>query len=420
MPQTACQKIIARAAGLESVEPGEYVTIVPDYTVCQEISWAARKAILEKAGLTELAQPDRTVMVVDHTTAAGMGTGYQQAHKEMGEFARSQGARFFGPGSGLRHNVMTENGYAAPGALILSDEPNIATVGAVGALNFSVSSEVVVTQVFRSNWISVPRQIRFRLEGRLRPGVMARDLVQRIIRDYAQDDTLSQSCVEYAGPGVAELSMDERQSILACTYHAGADTALMPVDDTTRAWMRGRGMSWQEETATSDPDAPYEYEAAYDLSDVTPMVTVPPELHGATPVEEVAGRRIDQAALGSCANGRLEDLHAAARVVAGKQVAPGVVFYVTPGSREIYRRASEDGTLARLVASGATILAPGCTTCWGYEGKLNAGEVQISTHQMNYHGRNGHRDSLSYLASPYTVAASALAGEIADPRPHLG
>ena len=420
MNQTACQKIIARAAGRDRVEPGEYVTVTPDYTVCQEISWAARKAILERAGLSKLARPERTVMVVDHTTSAGMGTGYQRAHKEMGDFARAEGAHFFGPGSGLRHNVMIENGYASPGALILSDEPNIATVGAVGALNFSVSSEVVVTQVFASNWISVPRQIRFRLKGRLAPGVMARDLVQRIIRDYAQTDTLTQACIEYAGPGISELSMDERQSILACTYHAGADTALMPVDDATRAWLRGRMEDWNEDAATSDADAEYAYEVEYDLDQVTPMVTVPPELHGAVPVEEVAGSQIHQAALSSCANGRLEDLHAAARVVAGRQVAPGVVFYVTPGSREIYRRASEDGTLATLVEAGATVLSPGCSTCWGYEGKLNAGEVQISTHQMNYHGRNGSRDSFSYLASPYTVAASAIAGTIADPRAAAG
>ncbi|MBF9033255.1 hypothetical protein HKCCE2091_03305 [Rhodobacterales bacterium HKCCE2091] len=419
MGQTAALKIIAKAAGRDRVEPGEYVDVTPDYTVCQELSWATRKAILQKAGLDTLARPDRTVMVVDHTTSAGMGTAYYQAHREMKDFAAEQGAHFHGAGAGLRHQVMIENGYARPGALILSDEPNIASVGAVGALNFSVSTEVVVTQVFRSNWISVPRQVRMRLDGAFQPGVMARDLAQTIIRDFAETDTLTQSCIEYSGPGVASMSVDERQSLLACSYHSGADTAIMPVDAVALDWMKGRLPEDEIAPLHTDPAAVFDFETAYDLAGIEPMVTVPPELHLARPVAEVAGKRVDQAAIGSCANSRLSDLHAAARLLRGRRIAPHVVFYVTPGSREIYARAADDGTLAALTEAGAVILAPGCTTCWGYEGYLNPGEVQISTHQMNYRGRNGSRESLSYLASPMTVTASAIAGEIADPRAYL-
>jgi 3-isopropylmalate/(R)-2-methylmalate dehydratase large subunit len=419
MGQTACQKIIARAAGCEAVEPGQYVIVSPDFTVCQEISWPARRRIMEEAGSSRLARPDKVVMVVDHTTSAAMGTNYFETHREMRDFALAQGAPFFGPGSGLRHLVMTENGYATPGALVFSDEPNIASIGVVGALNIAISSEVVVSQLTDRNWMMVPRQVRIRLEGGLAPGVMARDLAQTIIRDFARTDTLTQSCIEYAGPAIAALSLDERQSLLACSYHAGADTALMPVDEIALAYASARAPDTVAFIAETDPDAEFAFETGYDLSSLSPMVTVPPELHGVERVETVAGTRIDQAAIGSCANARLDDMRAAATILKDRKIASHVTFYITPGSREVYAAAAREGILEVFMQAGATVLAPGCTTCWGYEGRLNPGEVQISTHQMNYHGRNGSREARSYLASPFVVAASAVEGRIADPRPLL-
>lgn len=417
--QTIVQKIIARAAGLERVEPGEYVTVTPDYTCCQDISWPARKRIMEEAGVTRLARPDKLVMVIDHTTAAGMGSPYHRNHGEMRAFAEKHGANFFGAGSGLRHQVLIEKGFARPGLLVFSDEPNIASIGAVGALNLAISSEVVVTSVLNENWMVVPRPIRFKLTGRLRPGVQIRDLAQTIIRNYAETDLLSQGCIEYAGDGVATLSLDERQTLLACTYHAGPDTALMPVDAIALDYAKQRAAGRPFELFEADADAEYAYEATFDLSAVEPMVTVPPELHTVSPIGETVGLRIDQASIGTCANGRLDDLRAAAGLLQGRTIAPHVTLYVTPGSREIYAAAGREGLLSILAEAGATILAPGCTTCWGYEGVLNDGEVSISTQQMNYHGRNGSRTARVFLASPLTVAASALAGEIADPRPFL-
>mgnify|MGYP001174109983 CR=1 FL=1 len=423
MSQTVAQKIVARAAGRDHVEPGEYVTVSPDYTCCQEISWAARKRIMEQAGVDRVARPDKVVMVVDHTTSAGMGTAYHRSHREMRDFAARHGAQFFGAGNGLRHQVMVEQGFARPGLLVFSDEPNIASIGAFGALNMAVSSEVVVTTVADENWMMVPRSARLTLTGALRPGVQVRDLVQVIIRDYAETDLLSQACIEYAGPGLAGLSLDERQTLLACSYHAGADTAIMPVDALALAYVEARAAGRPYHLFESDPGAEYALEATYDLSALEPMVTVPPDLHTVVPVGEVAGLRIDQAAIGSCANSRLDDLRAAARILAGRRIAPHVTMYITPGSREIYAQAAREGLLAVFAEAGAAVLAPGCTTCWGYEGVLNAGEVSISTHQMNYHGRNGSRDARAYLASPLVVAAAAVAGEVVDPGrvlPELG
>ncbi|MEX6508451.1 aconitase family protein [Jiella sp. M17.18] len=416
MGQTIVQKIVARAAGLQRVEPGEYVNVTPDYTCCQDISWPARKKIMQDAGVDRLARPDKLVMVVDHTTSAGMGTVYHRNHGEMRRFAEATGANFYGPGSGLRHQVLIEEGYARPGLLVFTDEPNIASIGVVGALNLAMSTEVVVTSVLNENWMVVPRPVRITLTGQLRPGADIRDLAQLIIRDFARTDHLSQACVQYDGPGVASLSLDERQALLACTYHAGADTALMPVDALALRYAEVRAGGRFFEVFADDPDAVFHHEAVYDLSEVEPMVTEPPELFGAVSVGAVSGRRIDQAAIASCASARMDDLRAAAAVLNGRRIAPHVTMYITPASREIYAEAGREGLLSIFAEAGATVLAPGCTTCWGYEGFLNDGEVSITTQQMNYNGRNGSRSASVYLAGPAVVAASAVAGAIADPR----
>ena len=417
MGQTIAEKIVARAAGRSAVEAGEYVTVSPDYTCCQELAWQARKRIMQEIGVERVARPDKVIMVVDHTTSAAMGSPYYLSHREMKDFAQRNGVdNFFGAGSGLRHLVLTENGFARPGMLVFSDEPNIASIGVVGALNISVSSEVVITQLTDENWMMVPRSARIALNGRLPFGVLLRDFAQVLIRDYAQTDSLSQCCIEFVGPAIADLSLDERQSLLACAYHSGADTAVMELDDKALAYVHERAQGRPFHVLQSDLDADYVLETAYDLSALTPMVTVPPELHGAVQVDAVEGLRIDQAAIGSCANNRLDDLRAAAAILRGRRIDRGVTMYITPGSREVYGKAAREGLLEVFVESGATVLAPGCTTCWGYEGVLCDGEVSISTHQMNYHGRNGSRTSRSYLASPYVVAASAVAGKIVDPR----
>jgi 3-isopropylmalate/(R)-2-methylmalate dehydratase large subunit len=194
----------------------------------------------------------------------------------------------------------------------------------------------------------------------------------------------------------------------------------MPVDEVALAYLKGRAADGEWTVFEADADAVYAHQTRYDLAAVEPMVTPPPELHTAVPVGETVGQRIDQAALGSCANSRIEDMRAAAKVLKGNRIADHVTFYITPGSREVMASAAAEGLIGIFMEAGATVLAPGCTTCWGYEGQLSAGEVQISTHQMNYHGRNGSREARSYLASPYTVAASAVAGCIADPRDILG
>ncbi|MFT8244905.1 3-isopropylmalate dehydratase large subunit [Roseomonas sp. BN140053] len=418
--QTVAQKIIARALGRDAVEVGEYVTVSADHTVCQELFWPGHLRNLQRIGVERIPRPDKAVMVIDHSTSAAMGSHHYQTHRTLRDWCEEQGIEnFFGPGSGLRHLVMVERGLARPGMLVFSDEGNIASIGAVGALNIPISTEVIVSLIEDRNWLAVPPSARITLTGSLPFGVTARDLIQTMIRDFGATDRLLGTCVEFCGPAIAGLFMDDRQTILASLFHAGAYTGVMPVDDTARHYVEARAAGRPFQVTEADPDAAYVLEAHYDLSAIVPMVTRPPELHGGVPVAEVSGRRIDQATIGSCAGNRLEDMRAAAAVLRGRRVARHVTLYVTPGSREVYSAAAREGLLEVISDAGGTVLAPGCTTCWGYQGQLNNNEVLISTQQFNYQGRNGSRSAEVFLAGPYAVAAAAVAGEITDPRPLL-
>lgn len=416
--QTIAQKIVARAAGRDSVAVNEYVTVTPDYTVMQELYFWKNIKTLRELGITRVSHPEKVVAVVDHTPQAASGSVYHSRHREMRQFVQESGFRnFFDAGrSGVRHSVMVEQGFARPGLLIFSDEPNIASIGAVGALNFPISTEVLVTMIEDSNWVRVPASVRFELVGTLPHGVWVRDLVQLINKEYAGTDVLVQRCLEFGGPGISSLGLDSRQGLLSGMYHAGADTAVMEVDAAASEYVRARANGRPYETVTPDPDAGYDLRRTLDLSKLEPFVTVPPRHSGVVPISEVAGTRVTHATVGSCASNRLDDLRAAAAALRGQAIHPGVAMYVTPGSPEIYAQAAAEGLLETFAAAGASVLSPGCTTCWGYLGLLSDGDVAISTNQENYTGRMGSREASIYLGSPYVVAAAAVAGEIVDPR----
>ncbi len=418
--QTIAQKIVARAAGRDAVEVGDYVTVTPDYVACQELFWPGHKRNLERIGVDRIPRPDKAVMVIDHSTSAAMGSHHHETHRTLRDWCDRQGiGNFFGPGNGLRHLVLTERGFARPGTLIFSDEPNIASIGALGALNVPISTEVIVALIQDSNWLAVPPSARITLAGRLGFGVTARDLIQTILRDTTPEGRLLQCCVEFDGEGIAALSLDDRQTVLASLFHSGAYTGIMEPDDVALDYVRARdgGRPWQ--VVRADAGAAYVTRMSYELGAIVPMVTVPPNAHGAVPVGEAAGQRIDQASIGSCAGNRIEDMRDAARLLRGRRVAPHVTLYITPGSREVYATAAREGLLEIFADAGAAVLAPGCTTCWGYQGVLNDNEVSLSTQQFNYQGRNGARTSRVFLAGPLTVAASAVAGHIVDPREML-
>jgi len=417
---TIAQKIIARAAGRRHVQVGEYVDCTPEHLVNQELVWPVHKRNLERLGVKAFARPERYVMVVDHTASAAMGSPHAATHRIVKDVAAQYGVQnFFGPGNGLRHLVMLEQGFARPGALVFSDEGNITTVGVVGALSIPMATDIVAVLVKGQNWVPVPCTVRVNLVGRLPWGTNARDVAQRLVADFTPSGEWMQCCIEFGGPGLASLSLDDRQTILACLYHTGADTAVMEVDALALDYVHSRAAGRPFELTRADPDADYALVLTLDLSRIEPMITLPPEIHGAVPLREAAaalGRRVDQASIGSCAGNRLDDLRAAAAILRGRQIARHVTMYVSPGSAEVFASAAREGLLEVLAQAGATVLVPGCNTCWGYQGVLTGREVSITTHQFNYAGRNGSLEAEIFLASPLTVAASAVAGRITDPR----
>lgn len=415
--QTTAQKIIARASGRDSVEVGEYVDCTPDHLVNQELVWPVHKRNLDLLGIKKFVRPDKYIMVIDHTTSASMGSDHPATHRIVKDVAAQYGVEnFFGPGNGLRHLVMTERGFARPGALIFSDEGNIASVGVVGAMSIPMTTDIVAVLAKGQNWIPVPKTVRINLIGKLGFGVLARDVAQTLIRDFTSSGEFLQCCLEFGGPGLASLTIDDRQTILACAFHTGADTALMDVDDIALDYVKARANGRPYEVMNSDPDANFAIELTYDLSRIEPMVTLPPELHTAVPVGQAPARRIDQATIGSCAGNRLDDMRVAADILRGRRIAPHVTMFISPGSSNVFADAAREGLLEVFAMAGATVLPPGCNTCWGYQGVLTGKEVSITTHQFNYQGRNGSREAEIYLASPATVAASAVAGTITDPR----
>ncbi|HYF20546.1 MAG TPA: aconitase family protein [Ramlibacter sp.] len=418
---TLAQKIIARAAGREHVRVGEYVDCTPDYLVNQELVWPNHKRNLDRLGIREFAIADRYIMVVDHTTSAAMGSPHHATHRLVKDVAEQYGVEnFYGPGNGLRHLVMVEHGYARPGLLVFSDEGNICSVGAVGALSIPMSTDIVAVLARGQNWIPVPKSVRIELHGRLAFGVSARDFAQTLIRDFTTSGEFMDCCLEFGGPGLASLTMDDRQTILATIYHTGADTGLMEVDDVALAYVRARAKDRPFQVMRSDPDAQYAMVLRYDLTRIEPMVTVPPEIQAAVPLARAAGRRVDQATIGSCAGNRLQDLRDAATILKGRKIARHVTMYVSPGSANVFADAAREGLLEVFAESGATVLQPGCNTCWGYHGVMTGKEVSITTHQFNYAGRNGSQEAEIFIGSPLTVAASAVAGRITDPRSFLG
>jgi len=418
--QTIAQKILARAAGKERVNVGEYVNCTPDHVCTQELQWPTHKRSLDRIGIKKFPHPEKAIIVIDHTASAATGSAHWATHRLLKDMAVDfKLDNFFGPATGLRHLVLTERGFARPGSLIFSDEGNIASIGAVGALNIPMSSDVLVPLIKDENWVAVPKTVRVTLTGALQFGVSARDLIQKINADHGATGAFLQSCIEYGGPGLAGLTLDDRQTILASTFHTGADTAIMDVDELALAYVAERAAGRPYEVVKSDADAEYSLELTYNLSELTPMVTIPPEQSGAVDIAKAAGRRIDHAAIGSCAGNRLDDMRAAANMLRGRTIAKHVTMYISPGSQNVYADAASEGLLEVFARAGATVLSPGCNTCWGYLGVLSDNEVSITTHQFNYQGRNGSRSAAVHLASPYTVAASALAGEITDPRPWL-
>jgi 3-isopropylmalate/(R)-2-methylmalate dehydratase large subunit len=417
MGMTFAEKILAAKSGRSSVAPGEIVRVSPDRLMSVSASNAIPIRYFRQLGVPRVRDPDRIVLILDHETPPN-DPAHAEAHALVRSFAAEQGIeKLFDVGEGICHQLMIERGLAFPGELIFGKDSHTVTYGAVGAFATPIdATEMACLWATGETWLRVPRSIRIRLTGSLGPGVFGKDLILSLIGRLGSDGANYMS-VEFLGPAAATLPISERMTIANMTIEMGAKNGVFPADAVTESFLSpfGRGYA----AVRPDPDASYAGEESIDLSDLSPQIASPHQVHNVHPVSELEGISIQQVFLGSCTNGRLEDLAAAARILEGRTIARGVRFFVAPASRQVFLDAMNAGHIQTLTRSGATMLPSGCGPCFGYTGNLAAGERCLSTSNRNFKGRMGNPSSEVYLASPATAAASALEGKIADPRSHF-
>ena len=418
MGMTFAQKILAQKAGLDHVEVGQIVEIEPDYCLSHDNTAAISKTF-KKIGVERVKYPERFVIVLDHTVPASTEK-YALGHKEIREFVVAQGIEhFYDAGVGICHQVLPEKGFALPGTLILGSDSHTTTYGAFGALSAGIGrSEMAVLYATSKIWLKTPESFKIVVHGRLQEPATSKDLILKIIGDIGADGALYRS-IEFSGEAITAMSQASRMVLSNMAIECGAKNGYIAPDDKTFRFLEDRAVR-EYYPVYPDLDAEYERVLEFDASQLGPQVAKPHTVDNVSPVEEVAGTKIDQILLGTCTNGRLEDLRLAARIIAGKKIARGVRMLVLPASQEVLLEALSEGLIDTFVRAGAMVLNPGCGPCLGaHQGVLAPGEVCLSTANRNFKGRMGSPDAEIYLASPATVAASVLTGVITDPREML-
>lgn len=412
MGATLAEKILAKKAGREKVEPGEIVEARVDVAMVNDLTGP-----LAIETFREIAErvwdPSRVVVILDHQMPAN-SIEIARDHGMLRRFAREQGANLFA--EGVCHQVLAEKGFSLPGLLVLGADSHTCTHGAFGSFATGVgSTDLAAAMASGKLWFRVPESVKIVLEGRLGRRIYPKDVILHLVGEIGEDGATYQA-LEFHGEGVRRMSMEGRMTLCNMGVEMGAKTALVPPDALTRRYVEKRARFPFEEVR-SDPDAEYVDERTCHLPEIEPQVACPPRVDNVRPVSEVEGKEIDQAFLGSCTNGRTEDLLEAARVLRGRRIHPDVRMLVVPSSRETYLESLRLGIIEKLVKSGAILGPPGCGACMGsYIGILAPGEVCISSSNRNFRGRMGSAEAEVYLASPATVAASALKGRITDPR----
>ncbi len=417
MGMTMTQKILARHAGLEQVEAGQLVEGKLDLVLGNDITAPVAITEFDKAGLTQIFDKDKIAIVLDHS-APCKDIKSAQLCAQAREFAkRFDITHFYDVGQmGVEHALIPEKGLAAPGEAIIGADSHTCTYGALGAFSTGVgSTDMAAGMATGMAWFKVPSAIKVTLKGKFQPYVSGKDLMLHLIGMIGVDGALYQS-LEFVGEGVASLTMDDRFTVANMAIEAGAKNGIFPVDDITRAYLAGRvDRPW--EAVEPDEDAVYEREVVIDLSELEPTVALPHLPSNTRTVQEVAGMPIQQVVIGSCTNGRLDDLRQAAAILKGKKVHDGVRCIVLPATQQIMLDAMAEGLVQIFIEAGAAVSTPTCGPCLGgHMGVLSNGERAVSTTNRNFVGRMGPTDSEIILASPAVAAASAVAGCIADPR----
>lgn len=438
MGRTFAEKALARAAGLPDAEAGQIVDAQPDCVLSHDNTAPIWK-LFKQLGVEKVRHPERLRITLDHAVPAPT-TQHAQNHAEARRFVAEQGVdHFWEAGRGICHQVLSEEAAVLPGQMIVGSDSHTTHFGWLGAFGAGIGrTEVAAIWATGEIWMRVPESMRITLTGNLEPWVTAKDLCLKIIGDLGQDGGLYLS-VEFDGTGLSSLSLESRMVLPNMMAEFGAKNAYLPPDDAVfdylRARLHARDQRWradgrggvpnvedllsglQARALYPDIDARYAATQSYDLSAIEPMVARPHRVDNVVPVSALKGTRVAQAFLGTCTNGRLEDIAAALTVLRGKHVARGTRLLVIPASSEVLQEATRRGWISDLLDAGAVIGVPGCGPCMGnHMGVPAIGEATISSANRNFRGRMGTRDSEIYLSSPAVVAASAVAGTIADPR----
>lgn len=416
MAMTMTQKILAFHAGLESVTAGQLIKAKLDMVLGNDITTPVAVNEFKKAGFTEVFDKDKVAIVLDHFVPNKDIKAAQQS-KQCREFACEHCvSHFYDVGKmGIEHALLPEQGVVTAGDCIIGADSHTCTYGALGAFSTGVgSTDMAAGMATGIAWFKVPSAISFRLCGRLPKNCSGKDVILTIIGMIGVDGALYKS-MEFSGEGVASLSMDDRLCICNMAIEAGAKNGIFPVDDVTMKYMEGR-CERKPMLFEADPDAEYERVIDIDLSRIVPTVSCPHLPENTHPASELGDIKVDQVVIGSCTNGRMEDMEAAYRVLNGKKVADGVRCIIIPATMNIMKECVERGYVTAFIEAGAVISTPTCGPCLGgYMGILAEGERCIATTNRNFVGRMGHVESEVYLASPLTAAASALTGYITAP-----
>ncbi len=416
MGMTMTQKILAAHAGLESVNAGQLIKAKLDIVLGNDITTPVAVNEFKKAGFDSVFDKDKIAIVLDHFVPNKDIKAAEQS-KQCREFACSHCvSHFYDVGKmGIEHALLPEQGVVTAGDCIIGADSHTCTYGALGAFSTGVgSTDMAAGMATGTAWFKVPAAIKFELTGELKPECSGKDVILTIIGQIGVDGALYKS-MEFTGPGVASLSMDDRLCICNMAIEAGAKNGIFPVDDVTVSYMEGRC----ERTPViyeADEDAVYEQTIEIDLSKIVPTVACPHLPENTKPAAVLSDIKIDQVVIGSCTNGRMEDMEAAYNTLKGRKIADGVRCIIIPGTMQILRDCVELGYVTAFIDAGAIVSTPTCGPCLGgYMGILAAGERCIATTNRNFVGRMGHVDSEVYLASPATAAASALTGYITAP-----
>ncbi len=420
MGMTITEKILARAAGKDSVRAGDLINANIDIVMCHDVTTPPAISMLKAKGLDKVFDADKIVVTPDHFQPA-KDIKSAELHKRLDNWAREHKIKHYYPigKAGVCHALLPEQGHIRPGEVIVGGDSHTCTYGAFGAFSTGVGSTDLAAAIATGElWFKVPASIKFVLKGSLAPGVYSKDVILAVIARIGTDGALYKA-MEFVGSGLAEMSMEARMTITNMAIEAGAKNGVIPFDDITKEYLAEHSVKEGDYTVVeSDSDAEYAQTEVFDCSAIEPTVALPNLPSGGTSIGDCAGKKMDQAYIGSCTNGRIEDLRIAAKILKGKTVAIRTI--VVPATPEIWQQAMHEGLFDVFYEAGCVVSAPTCGACLGgFMGILAEGERCVSTTNRNFVGRMGHPKSEVYLASPATAAASAIEGKLTDPREYL-